>query len=73
MKISTAKILTANTSDFIRDQVVAKGLHMAFGDNDVIIDCEILERRESDMRSIPDMDCIIDEAIKEGCDYIHLF
>lgn len=72
MQVTNAKVLQVNASDALKDEVIARGLHLAFGDEDVFIGCEDVRERVSEISS-PELGQLISEALAQGCDYIHLF
>ena len=70
-RVFNAKILQVSASDFVKDSVVSRGLHLAQGD-DVFVDC--LDIQEKGFKADDsEFGQIFSKAIEEGCHYIHLF
>lgn len=73
MKVFNAKILQVDASDSLKDSVVARGYHIAFGDEDVFVD--VLDVQDKCISANPDDEFrgLLAQAIKDGCHYIHLY
>lgn len=72
MQVFNAKILQVNTEAAVKDAAVSEGLHLAFGDNDVFIDCQDAQEKMIDPVNVKLKELFI-RAAAEGCHYIHLF
>jgi hypothetical protein len=71
-RVFNAKILQVSASAALKDAVVARGLHLAFGAEDVIIDCDDI-REKGIKPDDSEFGKVVARAFDTKCDYIHLF
>lgn len=72
MQVFNAKILQVSAGAAVKDAAVTEGLHLAFGDSDVFIDCQDAQERMLDPVNA-ELKELFSQAAAKGCHYIHLF